>query len=783
MEHGAAKLLLGLLATTAIHANPAFAQSVTPATPQTGVAPTDGAAADSTVANDTNSDSATASPAQASDNVGDIIVTAQRRSERLHDVPLTVQSVSSDTLARSGITSLRDIQNVVSGVTFGGTGNLSQPAIRGLSTTVTVAGAENGNALYIDGVYQPTQSLLNSDLPDVDRIEVLKGPQGTLFGRNSIGGAIQVFTRAPSFTPAAFISIEEGAYLGSGSSRSALHSNVRAYASGPLIADAVAYSVSGGYNYTPGYLTDDTIGKRTGEIRQATVRGKLLIQPTSNFRIDLTGFYISNRTPGQGLVQPYRGLTAATQYPGSIIPTEPWHVAFNDDPADTLNQTVRTYGGSGSLRLTNSLGVLSSITAYAKTNVTNAANIIGGTFGSLPCLLNGACIDFGYTLNQDTFSQEVNFASRDFGAISFTTGLFYYHSISNVRNQFQGALASISPVFPLLVLRQRTQTDAYAGYGELKFVPVTGLNIIAGLRYNHERLRDVSFLPATPVVRRTFNALTPRLSVLYDLTSRLNVYGTFSKGFKSGLSGVSNAASVPPFAPVAPERLNAYEVGAKYASRNLNANLSVFYYDYRNKQEQVLAAGTSSSVIVQNTGPVRIFGIDADATVRLTPALTFRVAGSWLPTAKYRNFPDAVGTSTTRVPFDPAFPPFNCPAFGGCGGFTSIVFNASGQRLIRAPRLTSNATLTYEADGFDASVTGSYSTSAKHDITGTVVQGGYGTVAATIGYTFDDGLRIGVYGRNLTNAVYIQSALTSSAGFSVAYGQPREAGLSATYRF
>src|SRR3546814_166077 len=130
-------------------------------------------------------------------DLSDIIVTAQRRSERLKDVPLTLTAVSSNDLAKSGVTSARNLQNVVSGFNFSGFGTSPEPSIRGVSTTLSCPGCENPNALYIDGIYYGAQPVLANDFGDVERIEVLKGPQGTLFGRNATGGAIQIFTKTP----------------------------------------------------------------------------------------------------------------------------------------------------------------------------------------------------------------------------------------------------------------------------------------------------------------------------------------------------------------------------------------------------------------------------------------------------------------------------------------------------------------------------------------------------------------------------------------------------------
>ena len=214
------------------------------------------------------------------DNYDEIVVTAQRRSERLQDVPLTVVSVNAESLQRAGVRSVADLGSVVSGFTNGATGSLSSPALRGVTSTNTLAGAENPIALYVDGIYQSTPLILNSEIPDVARIEVLKGPQGTLFGRNATGGAIQVFTKDPSFQPAMDIKLSLGYYTGDGGSRAAPQTRAQGFATMPLISDKVAVSVAGGYTYTPGYLTNDLNGKRVGETSRSNARAKWLMHAT-----------------------------------------------------------------------------------------------------------------------------------------------------------------------------------------------------------------------------------------------------------------------------------------------------------------------------------------------------------------------------------------------------------------------------------------------------------------------------------------------------------------------
>jgi iron complex outermembrane recepter protein len=722
---------------------------------------------------------AAVNPADTS-GLDEIVVTAQRRSERLQDVPSTVVALSSNDLTKSGVSSLRDLGNVVAGFTFGGLGNTSQPAIRGVTTTISGSGSENPNALYVDGIYQQSSIALNNELPDVKQIEVLKGPQGTLFGRNATGGAIQIFTRGPSFTPEASFTVEPSYYTGSGSSRSAPRISAKAFVSGPIIADLLAASLSAGYNYTSGYSTNDVTGLRDGVVRNTNVRGKLLLTPSSNLAITVGGFYIKGDQAGVVLGTPYKGLSAATAYAGTVVPTQPYHSAYDTSPGPASYASLKQYGGSARIELKTDAGIITSLTGYTKTS-TPAGAPIAYAQSTFPCLLAFACIDSYNTVNIREFSQELNFASRDFGMASFVAGLFYYDVKSDI-------VAGLDPgVFGIIIQKSDFHTQSYAAYAEVTLKPVERLSLVIGGRYNHEPHNDTNTL-ATPnfSISKTFNSFTPRASIKYEITDDLNAYGTVSVGNRSGLTGIGNPTTVPAFRPVAPEKIIAYEAGLKYASHNLTLNAAVFYYDYKNKQEQSFS-GTAATV--QNTGPVRIYGADFDMRAKLSSVLSFRGTLSWIPVAKYLNFPDASGTSTTRIPF-----PLGgaCAPFTSCGGFAPLTiptgsapgtFNATGLRQIRAPKVTASGTITYESGPFDASATVSYSSEVLHDITGVIRQPAYATLAAQMGYKVDDRFRIGVFGRNLTNKASIANGLTSVSGFAVGYAPPREIGVSFGFKY
>jgi iron complex outermembrane receptor protein len=420
---------------------------------------------------------------------------------------------------------------------------------------------------------------------------------------------------------------------------------------------------------------------------------------------------------------------------------------------------------------------LSSLTAYNYFRSPGAQQSLSASGGTDACFLTLACLYYNTITVTKEVSQEFSYASKQFGILSFTSGLYYYKGWGLVTGYIQ------QPIFPGGILAQNDSADnqSYAAYTEGTLKPTDALSIILGLRYTREPTEGQLLLPGDyHEGKQTFNSTTPRVSVIYKLTPTLNAYATYSQGFKSGNAGANNAAAPIPFTPVKPEKLSAYETGLKFAASDLTANVAAYYYDYTNKQEQVFFG---TSYFFSNTGPVVIYGLDADTTFRLNRQFSVRGALSWIPTAKYKDFPNASGQSTVSVPFPPGGA---CAPFGGCGQYESVVFDATGKRLIRTPKWSASTTLSYdnEIGGglFDASATMSYTTSAALELTNTVSQGAYASLAAQAGYRFrDSNLRLGLYGRNLTNKAYLTGQLVSSSGFLGNYEPPREIGISINY--
>ena len=707
--------------------------------------------------------------ADAPQGVGDIVVTARRQNESLHNVPLTVVAQTGEQLARSGITNLREINIAVPGLVFTQQGPFAQPNLRGISTSVTGPGADSPIAIYLDGIYQTNQQGNVFDLPDVERVEVLKGPQGTLFGRNATGGAISIITRAPNLTKSeGSFEIDEGAFVGS-DAKTSNHLIAKGFASTPL-SDTLAVGLAGSYENVPGYLTNGLTGGRAGHISSFVVRGKLRWEPAPNFRVLATA-YASRRNDGTAVsMVPVGGVTVGSQYPDTIYDPRPWHTTSE---LKNSQGTSTTDSRGGSLKVevdVGRFGTLSSLTGYTYVNGLIREDI-DGTY-SPTCLQAFACIT-PYVVHygpSKTWQQEFNFSSKKLGRISFVSGLFLYRDNSHIASLVNQTLVGGVPegVAPFYN-HARVLSKAIAGYGEATWDATDSLHLIGGIRYSWENKDGVGSVLGGPLFNfgghPHWDSWTPRASIRYDISNKANVYFTYSQGFKSGvLESVNLSNNV-----AKPEKLTSYEGGFKYTSSRVGFNLSAFYYDYKDIQIQFYEG---LAEVLGNAASARIYGVDVDTSVRVSPDLTLRLAGSWLPHANYRDFTDGVAF---------AFPIT-------ATGLQQIDIDASGTRVLKSPKFSGNATVTYnhefEAGKIDANFTLYHSSSYRWDLLGRFKTRSYVTLGARAGYSPEGSrFRFGIYGKNLTNRAYITATSTSAEADEGVYAPPREIGVSVGYKF
>jgi iron complex outermembrane receptor protein len=716
-----------------------------------------------------------AAPAYAQDQgttVQDIVVTAQRRAERLQDVPISITALSSEALDRSGITSTQDLARVTPGLSFPVNGGYIQPTIRGISSEGSNIGDSSNVALYVDGVYQPAQASQLMDLPDVSQVEVLKGPQGTLYGQNAMGGAIIITTQAPSFTPTGKLSASYGNYD---------DINLRGFVSGPIVADVLAGSISASYQDRDGFRNDLVRGGHDKGLRSKQVRAKLLFKPSDDASITASAYWTKRGDTalyaGQALNNNSLGYLFYPNAPKPRNPKDTVIGSLGDDQFETWGASIRAEVETG-------IGTVNTITGYTNAHIKNYADV---DYSPVNIAVAAPVLQ-----KTESFTQEINFVSKKTGGWQLTAGVFFLTGEDAfLPSQFvlsslgiPGLVPTLAPAAPgptVLALQSmgRLKKDIYAAYAEVSYDVSDKLFVSVGGRYSYERQRALSnaslgrnvvgptfsaLLLETPYSPDSFKKFTPRVTVRYALDSNSNIYGTWSKGFKSGL--VSTLDFTNP--PVKPEDLTAFEFG--YKGRPLpgvSLNIAAFHYTYKNKQ---VAHYEAPSYIYQNAASAKVKGVEADLSWRATPELTLSATASYLD-GKYKAFTGASSTIAT-----------------GFGNLNRPI-DASGLRMIRTPKFTGTLSANYEVETemgqFGAYASLYYNDGFKWEVSGRIREKAHTTLDGELSYspTSMENLRLVLWGRNLTDEDVKQSVLTSDFGDGVSYAPPRTYGVRAEYKF
>lgn len=725
------------------------------------------------------------------DGASDIIVTAQRRSEKLRDVPISITALSGEALAKAGVTSTLELGKITPGVVLPLYGAYVLPSIRGISSNGSGAGDSTNVAVYVDGVYQANQSAQLADLPDVQSIEILKGPQGSLYGQNAAGGAIIVNTVAPSFAWKGKVTAAYGNFD---------DKNLSGYVTGP-IASTLAFALSAAYRDRRGINRDLLRGGHDNGLRAHQFRGKLLWQPSDAVSLTLAAYHTARGDTGIYASAPLNGnalgnAIATTPCPVGLgcaaIPIARGHheYAMNIQP----DSTVKTNGISllGDFKL-NGLGTITTVTSYHDANVTNL-NDVDGT------AVNG--VDFFLELPERDYIQELNFISEKMGGFSFTAGVFFLDKREEYTPAFSRVLPSNSfgffdtyyPANPAAVAvfakDAKYEKRSYAAYLEATYDLTDQLTLTAAGRYAYEKVRVFnSVLPgswqmgdpqvnpqADPRGSFSFKKFTPRLVLRYKPDDNNTFYASYSKGFKSGYVNPLNVNACAPSpacidAPTKPEVVDAYEIGYKgRVSESLNVSFAAFHYLYKDIQVYVYQPGPPPVDLYENAASGKIDGLEVEGTFRPVPELTFAFGGSYLH-ARYQSYKNA----TVYIP----------NGFGNTLTFRDV----SGNELMRTPKFSGNISANYTHAttagdiGFYAG--GNYSSGIYYDPLNRVHQKAYALLDAELSFSPANirGLRLSIYGKNLTDHDYLQSVLQSQLADQGSYADPRTYGIRAEFGF
>lgn len=575
--------------------------------------------------------------------LSDIVVTARRRNENLQDTPVAITAVSGESLQERSVRDVVDLSRIAPSLNttkgFSG-GSYANFFIRGVGQADQVVGVDPGVALYIDGVYLGRANGADIANLDLDHVEVLRGPQGTLFGKNTLGGAITVFTNKPTNDFAGSVTAIAG---------SRNWAELRGWLNVPLIDDKLLARISVSAKSQDGYGYRVYDAHRFGDVRNISARGHLLWKATDTFTVDLQGDYTHERGTGTmvklaavgplGFVPPDydQYITGRTEY----------RTNSNYDPGRALD----VWGTSitAEWQLNDSIS-LKSITAYRALVQKTGTDFDGGPL---------SLIDEGINTDQNQFSEELQLSGKSFGdRLNWVLGAYYF------RENADQAIPLF--VFSPTALNQASYLDIknLAAFGQASFKATDWLSITGGLRYTYEKKNQASqafffasyadfydlsrtdtiYTPAQyrgtvtqPLAffEKSWKSVTPKISLEAKLNPDVLAYVSWSKGFKSGGFN-SREAPTSDFAAYDPEKLTTYEAGVKteFFDRTLRLNLAGYYSDYRNVQLLVLRLTPEGApqIATQNAAKARIYGFEAEADWRPIPQLTFNAAIGYVNT-------------------------------------------------------------------------------------------------------------------------------------------------------
>lgn len=730
---------------------------------------------------------ATANDQGAGDATQDIVVTAQRRSERLQDVPVSVTAIGGGALERQNIQGVREITRMVPSLVLGQSSSVVTPFLRGTGNSSSSAGNEASIPMFIDGVYYARLSTYLLKLNSVDHIEVLKGPQGTLFGRNSSGGLIHVLTKDPTDHLTADMSAGysnydtlDGAF----------------YVAGPL-GDKVRANLSVvGSRQGNGWGTNVVTGDDARKEEYVTTRAKLMADPWEGGEITLSAYYVwakGDTTINGG--DPVQGSTVGN--PTSAPPMRyPALRGFYDYQATfPIVEYLHSYGFTGRLRQELPFATLVSISDYHRGN-DHYFNDIDFT------PTNYLNVDYSNKFNQ--FSQELQLVSPSGQRLKWTAGLYYLRSADGLLPADQWGLNFGAN--GLRIVSEQV-VKSIAGYGQATYELADRFNVTLGMRYTRDDISAMGHLdsirPSNPATARPdftvlapgavvrgkdhFQKLTWKAGVDYKFTDHVLGYATVSTGYKSGVFNI-----VPFTNPVAlkPEEMTAYELGLKSTLGPLRLNLAAYWYDQRNLQVgQTIATGSGLVAILTNAGKARNKGIEADGDLRLARGLSLNFGVAYAD-GRYKSYPGAQTTAENNQLVNGIVPLCSVPARTNInpangGNVEFCPFDASGKRLIRAPVWSGNVGLSYHIDmaddaawdfGTDAVFTGKF----FWDPANRVTQANEVLLGANVRYQFAGGKPfVRLWGKNLLNKKYYAFVFPQSgpAGTGGVPAEPRRYGV------
>ncbi|HKX77895.1 MAG TPA: TonB-dependent receptor [Novosphingobium sp.] len=668
-----------------------------------------------------------------------IIVTAQKRKESAQQVPIAISTFTAAAVENMGIKTTADLPLLVPGFTFAPAGGALNYYLRGVGTGTNNPGVESEVSTFVDGVYMPFQLNNLQAFNSIVSIEVDKGPQGTLFGRNATGGVIQITTKDPSFKT------EFDAEVGYGNYDSVTSS---LYVTSP-ISDKVAADVAlHYYNQMDGFGKNLFNGKDIFKRKGFAARSKWLFNLSDATTVRITADYGESEGDDGSVVKP--AVKNGTIF-NIINGTNDFIPGFFNINSDNQPGWEGKQGGL-SMKLDTDFGWARfvSITAWRKMRNEFHVDYDGTPIPFAPLLL---------IARDEAESQEFQLLSPDDSKLKWVIGTFLYNeSGATDPFRFGGVLGQIisgqfgGPAVPISIV-DFNKTRSYAVYGEATAKLASDTRLTLGLRYtiDQKKIRGQSLFDTSPVQtpvpgtqgNQTKNYYRPTWNVAFDhnFSPDFLAYASYRRGFHSGTFNSNNFGFSPEANPALdPEIIDAFEAGFKseWLDRKLRINASAFYYKFKDLQLQLYEGG---AVVTDNAAKADIKGVDVDITARPISSLTLSAGFEYLD-AKYKDYPSA--TIYSLAPN---------------GALVQSEGSASGRRLTKAPKISYNIVANHELSTgigtFNTNVALFYNSGAYQDPGNFYKEPSYYVLNLSEKWTAPDGnVDVTIWAKNLTDTLY-----------------------------
>ncbi|MEC3909795.1 TonB-dependent receptor [Sphingobium sp. CR2-8] len=721
-------------------------------------------------------------PNQADSPPDNIIVTAQRRSDNIRDVPISISAISGDIVSSLtvGGEDIRALAGRVPNLNVESTFGRVFPRfyIRGLGNSDFTLNSTASVSVYYDDVVLENQILRSMPAFDLERVEVLRGPQGTLYGRNSTAGAVKLISQKPTDTVQGYGRVSYGRFN---------TTSFEGAIGGPIVNDLLSGRMSLLYQRQGGSVENIVTGHKLGGYDDIAARAQLLFEPDDRFSALLQ--FSARSLNGTSTLFNGRQTT-----PGfGVLPFKKLRIALESDRQS--DQEAHQYGLN--LNLTYDLGGvdLTSITSWQSGDFFTVGDVDGSPRAAL---INTSRIN-----GLDQVTEELRLASKGDGAFNWQAGVYYFHELldysnTTANNTFQ--TSDGSPGFGAYQFAQQ-KSESYAGFAQASYKIIDALTLSGGIRYTHDRIRlsqDTAFFTPNPAdltaepnfsgpfyaggARGPFPVTQPRFSsagegsgrvtwdgsLTYKINPQVNVYARIARGYHSGV--ITGQAIFSPIETAGPETVTSYEVGLKseFLDRKIRLNLTGFHYVYKDQQLPVFIRNGSGADIIRliNAPGGKGTGFEGDIQIRPSPYFAFGGQIGYVDTRiSGRTLVQDPRSATGQVDID-------------------------GQPFPFAPKLTAglNADAKVpvgERAELFASTDWSYRSSQNFSLTSFLQPefrtGGWWEGGVRAGYRIDT-LEVALWSRNVADSTGFTSGLNVN-GLAYVFNAPRTYGVEVSYRF